>query len=137
MDRFGNKELLYRDLNISSSWPIPLRPRDKPPAMPFHSAADGETDEGTFFVQNVYESWTPIPAERISRLRVIQVLAQNHARMPATRPLERRDKAPGKQVLGTVPVEAGWIGLLPRPGARPSCSRRWTSTGGRSRRCTA
>ncbi|MDW8039308.1 MAG: hypothetical protein RMI90_14905, partial [Thermoguttaceae bacterium] len=39
VDRFGNKELLYRDLNISSLWPVPLRPRPRPPAIPSQVAS--------------------------------------------------------------------------------------------------
>jgi hypothetical protein len=103
VDCFGNKELLYRDLNISSSWPIPLRPRDKPPVLPSMLAAEGETD-GTFFVQNVYESWTPLSTDRITRLRVVQVLPKttpDYGNPPPGAALG----APGKQVLGTVPVE--------------------------------
>ena len=103
VDRFGNKELLYRDLNISSSWPIPLRPRDKPPVLPSVLAAKDET-EGTFVVQNVYASWTPFPNEPITRLRVIQVLPKTTPNA-ASPPPGAAKQAPGKQVLGTVPVE--------------------------------
>ena len=39
VDRFGNKELLYRDLNISSLWPVPLRARRLPALT--QSANDG------------------------------------------------------------------------------------------------
>ena len=34
VDCFGNKELLYRDPEISSLWARPLRPRAIPPALP-------------------------------------------------------------------------------------------------------
>jgi hypothetical protein len=103
VDRFGNQELLYRDLNISSSWPIPLRPRDKPPVLPSALAAE-DAAEGTFLLQNVHASWTPLTAERITRLRVIQVLPKTtpHYGNP---PPGAALGGPGKQVLGTVPVE--------------------------------
>jgi hypothetical protein len=102
VDRFGNKELLYRDLNISSSWPIPLRPREKPPILPSTLASDGK-EEGTFLLQNVYASWTPLTTERVTHLRVIQVLPKTtpHSGNP---PPGAARAAPGKQVLGTVPV---------------------------------
>jgi hypothetical protein len=103
VDCFGNKELLYRDLNISSCWPIPLRRREKPPALPSTLADEGKA-EGTFFLQNVYESWTPLPKERITRLRIIQVLPKTTPHMGNPPPGAARG-APGKQVLGTVPVE--------------------------------
>ncbi len=103
VDRFGNKELLYRDLNISSSWPIPLRPRAKPPALPSALASDSRA-EGTFLLHNVYESWTRLPTERITHLRVIQVLPKTTPNM-GNPPPGAALGAPGKQVLGTVPVE--------------------------------
>ena len=61
--------------------------------------------EGTFFLQNVYESWVPLPKEKISGLRIIQVLPKTtpHASNPAP---GLAGTSPGKQVLGTVPVES-------------------------------
>jgi hypothetical protein len=103
VDCFGNKELLYRDLNISSSWPIPLRPREKPEVLPSAIAAESEP-YGTFIVQNVYDSWTPLPEERVTQIRVIQVLPKTTPHMGNPSPGAARG-APGKQVLGTVPVE--------------------------------
>lgn len=103
VDCFGNKELLYRDSNISSSWPIPLRSRDIPPVLPSALAAESEA-EGTFFLQDVYKSWTPLPTDRITHLRIIQVLPKTTPHMGKPSPGAARG-APGKQVLGTVPVE--------------------------------
>ena len=40
VDAFGNKELLYRDPEISSLWPVPLRPRARPPVLPSPPRAD-------------------------------------------------------------------------------------------------
>ena len=34
IDVFGNKELIYKDLDISSSFPMPLRARVRPPILP-------------------------------------------------------------------------------------------------------
>ena len=56
VDRFGNKELLYRDISISSLWPTPLRPRRPLPDLP-SALVHTEANEGTFFVQNVHQSW--------------------------------------------------------------------------------
>lgn len=104
VDAFGNKELLYRDLNIASLWPVPLAPRDVPPTV--CSARDRSLgNEGTFFIQNIHASQPSLPQERIERLRIVQVL-------PKSTPGINRPKvglanaSPGKQVLGTVPVEA-------------------------------
>ena len=105
VDCFGNKELLYRDLNISSVWPVPLAKRSRPPALP-SLLADTATDkvEGMVFLQNVYESWTKLPEERITRLRIIQVLPKTTPNINQPR-VGLANASPGKQVLGTVPVE--------------------------------
>jgi hypothetical protein len=106
-DAFGNKELLYRDPNISSQWPLPLRARAKPPVleMPSHWAGSTpERPEGTFLLQNVYESWPRLPDVEIRQLRVVQVLPKTtpHANNPR---VGAAHASPGKQILGTVPVE--------------------------------
>ena len=61
--------------------------------------------EGTFFMHNVYTAWPRLPEDSVKRLRIVQVL-------PKTTPnvnnpmLGLANASPGKQVLGTVPVEA-------------------------------
>ena len=108
VDRFGNKELLYRDLNISSLWPMPLAPRQRP-AQVFSIAESSEASaaakEGRFLLVNVYESWPRLPPEKIARLRIVQVLPKTtpHINDPT---VGLANASPGKQVLGTVPVEA-------------------------------
>jgi hypothetical protein len=102
VDRFGNKELLYRDLNISSVWPAPLRPRPLPPQIASALVATDKA-EGTFFLQNVYESWVPLPKENIAGLRIIQVLPKTTPNASDPMP-GLAGTSPGKQVLGTVPV---------------------------------
>jgi len=130
VDAFGNKELLYRDLNICSLWPIPLRPRPVPPQLPKLTATPDPSppttrhpppatrDEGTFFVANVYESWPPLPPGSIKRLRIVQVLPKStwHANNP---PLGLPSISPGKQVLGTVPVEADGSAYFRAPAGIP------------------
>lgn len=103
VDAFGNKELLYRDPEISSQWPIPLRPRPRPPIVP-PAAEAPEAAEGTYFVQDVHVAFPPLPAERVRRLRIVQVLPKTtpHINNP---PVGLANASPGKQVLGTVPVE--------------------------------
>jgi hypothetical protein len=41
IDRFGNKELLYRDPAISCLSPLPLKPRSTPPVIPGRHARNG------------------------------------------------------------------------------------------------
>ena len=55
-DAFGNRELVYRDPNISSVWALPIRPRPIPPVSAStldENARDAESPTGTFFLQNV------------------------------------------------------------------------------------
>jgi hypothetical protein len=104
VDCFGNKELLHRDPDIASLWPVPLRARARPPVL----ASATETDPpetGTFLVQDVNENWPPLPAGTVKRLRIVQVLPKTtpHANEPT---VGLAHASPGKQVLGTVPVES-------------------------------
>ena len=118
VDRFGNKELLYRDASIGSLWPMPLRPRNRPPAFASTIAEDNH-NRGTFFLQNVYESWPPIPrGQSISQLRILQVLPKTtpHANTPK---VGLANASPGKQVLGTVPVEKDGSAFFQAPAGIP------------------
>jgi len=56
IDRYGNRELLYVDLEISSKHPSPLRARPRPPVLP--STLDAKLAAqglGQFTVQDVYQ----------------------------------------------------------------------------------
>jgi len=118
VDTFGNKELIYRDLNIASLWPIPLRPTPAPPALA--SLLDASTpDEGTFFVQNVYESWPKLPINTpIKSLRIVQVLPKTTPNANSPR-VGLANASPGKQVLGTVPVEPDGSAYFRAPSGIP------------------
>jgi cytochrome c553 len=112
-DAFGNRELLHRDLNVSSQWPVLLRARPEQARLPSLAEARagmpepspaGER-EGIFMVADAYEAYPALPEVRLRRLRVLQVLPKStwHANSP---PLGLANASPGKQVLGTVPIEA-------------------------------
>jgi hypothetical protein len=123
VDRFGNKELLYRDPQISSLWPVPLRARKWPKKMPsvFGKQAVSATrgrPSGTFFVQNVYEAWPALPTDSVRRLRIIQVLPKTtpHINTPS---VGLANASPGKQVLGTVPVERDGSAYFSAPSGVP------------------
>ncbi|MDD3469907.1 MAG: hypothetical protein PHE53_08000 [Thermoguttaceae bacterium] len=122
-DRFGNRELIYRDPMITSQWAKPLqRPRreifDHPPQAQV-DAKLAQANHGTLFMQNVYESWPKLPAgERITRLRIIQVLPKTTPN--ANQPMVGvANASPGKQVLGTVPVEADGSAYFELPAGTP------------------
>jgi len=121
VDAFGNKELLYRDPDISCLSPIPLRPRLKPPVVSRHaedlvkagiktpSRGPDAVPMATVGLTNVYRSYYPFPeGVRIDRLRIVQIAYKSVVgrNMPVTGYGEDtgHDKG-GRMVLGTVPVE--------------------------------
>ena len=113
IDRFGNKELIYRDTSIPSISPIPLRPRKKPPVIPtrtVQTAADiaragSEYPKETITVVNVYDSDFDWPkGAKVAELRIIQLLPKTTA--PPNQPrIGIANQTNARSVLGTVPVE--------------------------------
>jgi len=112
IDRFGNRELIYRDPEISCISPIPLRPRRKPPAIPARTTqlASRGGGEGrpvaTVGVINVYDSEFEWPAEsRVAALRIVQVLPKTTP--PPNQPrVGVANQTNARAVLGIVPVES-------------------------------
>jgi hypothetical protein len=88
VDSFGNKELIYRDLDIACLNPIPLRARTVPPIIPEQNEggnaalisaqsapAKSATEDATVAVLNVYDSLRPFPENtKIKTLRIWQIL---------------------------------------------------------------
>jgi len=121
VDAFGNKELLYRDANISSQWPMPLRPRLRPRTLEMPSTLaqkDEAQPNGTFFLRNVYESWPKLPDVEIKQLRIVQVLPKTTPNANNPR-VGEANASPGKQVLGTVPVETDGSAFFSVPARTP------------------
>ncbi|MCI0534470.1 MAG: hypothetical protein L0Z50_04515, partial [Verrucomicrobiales bacterium] len=123
VDSFGNKELIYRDPEISCLSPMPLRPRVRQP-LPALAAASARINpaaqpaecappgEATVSVLNVYDSLLPWPeGTKIKALRVLQVLPMT---VPSGAPPHDTglrvagagdSVVPVRHVLGTVPVD--------------------------------
>jgi hypothetical protein len=101
-DAFGNLELLYRDPELSSACPIPVRPRPLPPTY-----ADGVNpsgpQEGAFLVQDVYRGLEPTARGAARSLRLVGVVPKPQPLMN-TPNLGVSAEDPGKFLLGTVPV---------------------------------
>lgn len=102
-DAFGNLELLYRDPDIGSLSPQPLRARPRPPVIA--SAVDWQRTEAAFVLQDVYQGLTGIPRGAVKALRVVGMPPKTQPNMNAPN-LGVTSDDPGKYVLGTVPVEA-------------------------------
>jgi len=113
IDRFGNRELLYRDPSISALSPIPLRPQRKPPLIPsgtVQTARDIEKagvtiPSATITVVNVHDSdFTWPEGSKVAALRIIQALPKTTP--PPNQPrIGFANQTNARAVLGTVPVE--------------------------------
>jgi len=126
IDRFGNRELLYRDPEISCLSPIPLRPRPTPPVIP---TVDGtpagafvpnyKRALGTLSVLNVYDSDFDWPqGTKITDLRLIQLLPKTTP--PPNEPrIGVANQTNARAVLGTVPVETDGSAHFEAPAGAP------------------
>jgi hypothetical protein len=97
-------EMLYRDPNISSMYPIPVKPQPSPPILASRVNWDGP-QEGRFLINDVTRGLRTVKAGDIKALRVIAVPAKTQPWMNQP-PLGVTRDDPGKAVLGTVPVDA-------------------------------
>lgn len=112
VDSFGNRELIYRDPEISCLDPIPLRPRKRPPEIPVRTSQmkadrqDGvDRAVGTVSVMNVYEGEFPVPkGVKIKELRIVNVFPKSTYGLDNPR-IGFADQSLARGVLGTVPVE--------------------------------
>ncbi len=102
-DAFGNLELIYRDMDISSMYPIPIKIRQTPPVIA-SNVNWNTTRDADFLLQNVYEGLKDISKGTVKRLRIVGVPPKTQPHMNTPRLGITRDD-PGKFVLGTVPVE--------------------------------
>jgi hypothetical protein len=112
IDRFGNRELIYRDGQFVCQSPMPLAARPRPPVLPDGtiSLAQGTnaaaSRPATVAVMNVYRSDFAWPANtKIAALRVIQVLPKSTA-PPNVPRIGVAEMTNARAVLGTVPVES-------------------------------
>ncbi|MBC8873512.1 MAG: hypothetical protein H8E44_29080 [Planctomycetes bacterium] len=103
LDRWGNRELIYRDPRIGSTNPCPLRPRPMPPALPSDVPED-VAPIGEMVVSDVYEGLGDVPRGHIKQLRIVQILPKttNIANSP---PIGMAREENSRAALGTVPVE--------------------------------
>jgi hypothetical protein len=103
-DAFGNLNLIYRDPEISSATPIPVRARRRPPIVSGQVKSSGP-QTGTVLIQNVYRGLEGVGPVDIHQLRIVGVSVKTHPTMNYPVMGMTRDD-PGKFILGTVPVES-------------------------------
>jgi hypothetical protein len=123
IDRFGNRELIYRDPAISCLSPIPLRPRAMPKVVPSETSQAAEDAHkqrtATVSVMNVYDADFEWPEDtQIRALRVIQLLPKSTA--PPNQPrIGVANQTNARAVLGTVPVEPDGSVYFEAPVGKP------------------
>ena len=135
LDAFGNKIPLYTHPQISCLSPMPLHARPRPPVLTHGTLVgrpclpDGTkpapvSDEqlpktATIGLVNVYNSRRPFPeGTRIAALRVWQILPKLKPMVGEPR-LGVCDQTPGRQYLGSVPVEEDGSALFEAPAGVP------------------
>lgn len=103
-DATGNLNLLYRDANIGSQYPLPVRPRPRPVQVSNLTDWQGP-QEAKLLVVDVYKGLESIPPGTVKQLRVVGMPVKTHPTMDSPSiGLTTHDS--GRFVLGTVPVEA-------------------------------
>lgn len=123
IDRFGNKELIYRDPTISCLSPIPFQWRPTPPVIPSETsqaAEDAHKDRpATVAVMNVYDADFEWPeGTTVEALRIIQLLPKSTN--PPNQPrIGVANQTNARAVLGTVPVEADGSAYFEAPVGKP------------------
>jgi hypothetical protein len=135
LDAFGNKIPLYAHPQISCLSPAPLHPRPRPPVLA-HGTLTGrprlENGEkpaplpdseipktARIGLVNVYNTRRPFPeGTRIAALRVWQILPKVMPIVGNPR-LGVCDQTPGRQFLGTVPVEPDGSAYFEAPAGVP------------------
>ncbi len=103
IDRYGNRELLYLDPEISSKCPSPLGPRPRPPVLPEVTDPDlARQGLGQFVVQDVYQGLGPAVAR--GRARYVQVSQEMPAPLELLADGEYRSSHPGYQDFYATPI---------------------------------
>jgi len=108
IDRWGNRELIYRDPEISSYAAQLVKPRPAPAVLASH--AEPSDRPGRFLVVDVYQGLEDVPRGTIKRLRVVEETARTSGLPPGGRWWNQAFLVSWqgayiiKNVLGTVPV---------------------------------
>ena len=109
IDVFGNKELIYKDTEISSSFPMPLRARSRPPVIA--SACNPELgDQAVCVVSNAAFGVDGIDPSEIKYIRVARRIGWPYAKETGGQRYEVDGSSWGLNwapalVFGEVPVE--------------------------------
>lgn len=118
LDTAGNRELIYRDPEISATNPIPLRARPRPPVL-VSTRDRGLGDLGEFLVTNVYDGLKgAVERGTVKELRVIQIFPKATP-LANTPPVGLAGEENARAVLGVVPVAEDGSARFLAPANKP------------------
>jgi hypothetical protein len=120
-DADGTRELIYRDPRISSLWARPIEPRTPPKLA--QSPIDPERAKrltGTFSIDKVTEAWPDaFPSQYpIVALRVFHIINKTTPNIDSPK-VGAGLGSVGREILGTVPVEADGSAYFEAPANMP------------------
>ena len=124
IDRFGNKELIYRDPAIACVSPIPLR-RGRPPVLPTQTTrrpASARPAEPPLRPRGVMKSTTatsPGPRHESGGPAGHAAPARRRPHRPTSRGSAWPQQTNARAVLGSVPVEADGSAYFEAPAGKP------------------
>jgi len=117
LDRWGNRELIYRDPEIGSTNPCPLVARAAPPVLP-SMLPPGAPSSGEMTLADVYEGLGDVPRGTIKQLRVVQIFPKT-TNLADNPPVGMAREENGRAILGTVPVEPDGSARFRVPAGKP------------------
>ena len=109
IDRFGRRELLHAEPDISCYSPMPVKPRKRPPIIT--SATADSPRPGRFLVADVHQGLEGVEPGTVKRLRIVEETARVSGLPPGGRWWNQAFLVSWqgayivKNILGTVPVE--------------------------------
>ncbi len=117
LDRSGNRELLFRDSEIGSTNPCPLRPRRRPPVVP-DVRSDKNSGEGELCLVDVYQGLEKVKRGAVKQIRVVQIFPKTTpvANSPA---IGIAGEENARAVLGTVAVASDGSARFKVPAETP------------------
>lgn len=116
LDRWGNRELIYRDPEIGSTNPCPLVPRARPPVLP--GLPPDAPATGEMVVADIYQGLGDVPRGSIKELRIVQIFPKTTVVANAP-PIGLAGEENGRAILGTVPVHADGSARFTVPARKP------------------
>jgi len=104
IDSFGNRELIYRDPEISSTNPCPLVPRKRPRVVT-GNLPKNPPPVGEMMIRDVYRGLGTVKRGSVKQLRIVQIFPKttNLGNNPAVGLAGEENT---RAILGTVPIEA-------------------------------